>query len=72
MTLLDREEVYVTASGVGVSPWVASVLFIGQGKSSVHERRGEWFSKARKRFNFEIREFLIISILWNNNIEISI
>jgi len=27
------------------------------------DRRGEWFSRLRRRFNFENREFLIISIL---------
>jgi hypothetical protein len=27
------------------------------------DRRGEWFSKVRRRFNFKSREFLIISIL---------
>ena len=27
------------------------------------DRRGEWFSKVRKCFNFESREFLILSVL---------
>jgi hypothetical protein len=63
MTLLNRVEVHMIAGGQGASQWVASVLSIGQGKSSVLERRGEWFSKVRKGFNFESGEFLILSIL---------
>ena len=51
------------AGGQGSSRWVASVLFGGQGKSSVHEQRGECFSKVRRRFIFENREFFILSIL---------
>jgi hypothetical protein len=62
MTLLDREEVYMTTSGQGASLWVASVFFIGQRKSSYHIDFGPKNDDIGAENGY----------LWNNNIEISI
>jgi hypothetical protein len=68
MTLLDREEVYMTTSGQGASLWVASVFFIGQRKSSVYERSSYHIDFGPKNDDIGAEN----GYLWNNNIEISI